>query len=73
MQVEIVSWSDGRLAFTGSMDNPSPLLNAIADVAPISEEHRRMHSFTFSFPSKYKVAVVRAIERFQFAEEGGAG
>lgn len=64
-EIEIVSWDRGRLAFTGTLLDPHPLLERIGDVCPISPEYfHNGQRFTFSFPERFRNQVARVVERF---------
>ncbi|MBC7857100.1 MAG: hypothetical protein IAF94_27025 [Pirellulaceae bacterium] len=65
-EIQIVYWNPGRLAFTGTLGNPHPLLDRISEVCPIQPEFSRDggRKFTFSFPELFRNQVARVVERF---------
>jgi hypothetical protein len=61
-QLEIVTWSEGRLAITGSAPESSRLAAKLRESIPVTAEHWKGDSFTFSFPERHRREVVRIVE-----------
>jgi hypothetical protein len=63
--IEIVQWSEGRLALTGKLENSRDLFERLREVGRMRFEYWAGDSFTFSFAARHCREVRRILEDFR--------